>query len=621
MPQFLALTIDESLVRGAVADVSSGRVELRRTFEARSPSPLLTGDLAQNQSWLRETLKQHGITADQVLVSVTRNAAIVRRLELPPVPLNELPTYVGFQARTKLAQPIDTLVWDFLPAPQANTGLAVLLAALPKTQFNTLNSVLTGAGLKPVQYSFTTASLAEYATHGHAAYRSPQSPPLMIVHLDGDRLEMGLLQQGVLTATHGYHLSHEDPTVPQILTEITRASMAFQKLLPPGVGSPQLLLSAAEPLATELSAAIAGRFTQTPELLALPTAVRMLDASATLPLSSVVELVGQLLSQAGSSLPAINLLAPRRTQPKKDYSRRRIVILAVGVLAILGTGGGLYAMQWSDASRKVAQLQKEEEKLTAYLKRAEPTLKSGQAVENWQQMKVDWIDELKQFSTVLPPGDKLFLTNIQFKGIATPNPLHRGMITLNGSAKQRDDVIKLEMDAVNVPDRYQVLPHTVKTRNTAQPGNQEGQPQGNQNNAYPIEFDLTLNLNVPKKNAAKPAVPANAKPATGTAAATTPGKDTKPAEAKPGDNKPVDNKPGDAKPSDENKTPPAENKGAPATPPPAQPAAPKEPEKTPAAAPAQPAAPAAAPAAAPTATTDAPATATPQAAPATGGQP
>lgn len=596
MPQFLALTVHETLVRGILADVASGRVDVRKAFEVQSPSSLLTGDSLQNQAWLRETLQQQGITADQTLIAVTRDSAIVRRLELPTVPVTELPTYVGFQARTKLAQPFDTLMWDFLPAPQASSGIAVLLAALPKVQLNTLVTTLTGAGLKPAQISVTSAIIAEYATHGQTALRSVQSLPLTVIHLDGDRLEITLLQQGVLTATHGYQMSHEDPAVPQILTEITRASMAFQKLLPSGSTS-QLCLSAPEPIATELSNAITARFQQTPQSLTVPTAIKLPDSLTDSAHVPYVELLGQLLTQAGGSLPSINLLAPRRTQPKRDYSRRRMVILAAGVIAILATGGGLYAMQWSDVAGKVRQLEKEDQGLTNYLKRAEPILKSGQAVETWQHMKVDWLDELKQFSPVLPPGDKLFLTGIQLKGIASPHPLHRGMVTLTGAAKQRDDVIKLEMAAVNVPDKYQVLPHTVKTRNANQ-NNNGGQPQGgNQNNGYPIEFDLTFNLNVPKKNA-KPTAPAANKPATPTPPAGTP----------PTENKPT---------AGDNKTPPAATATPTITPPAAPTEPPKSPPATTPAAPAQPATPPAAPPATPPATANPPAaTATPQSSPA-----
>lgn len=593
MPQFLALTIHENLVRGVLADVSNGRVEVRKAFEGQSPSSLLTGDQLQNQAWLRETLQQQEITADQTLVAVTRDSAVVRRLDLPAVPSAELPTYVGFQARTKLAQPIDTLMWDFLPAPQTAAGVAVLLAAIPKGQLNTLVNTLTGAGLKPVQVSVTSATIAEYATHGQTALRSAQSPPLIVIHLDGDRLELNLLQQGILTATHGYQLSHEDPVVPQILTEITRASMAFQKQLPSGT-TPQLILSVPEPIATELSTAMTARFQQAPQPLAVPAAIKLPESLTGPAHVPYVELLGLLLTQAGSALPTINLLAPRRTQPKRDYSKRRMVILAAGVLAILVTGGGLYAMQWSDVASKVRQLETEDQGLTNYLKRAEPILKSGQAVENWQQMKVDWLDELRQFSSVLPPGDRLFLTGMQLKGIASPHPLHRGMVTLNGSAKQRDDVIKLEMAAVNVPDKYQVLPHTVKTRNANQ-NNAGGQPQGgNQNNPYPIEFDLTLNLNVLKRNAKPAAAPPANKPAASTPAGTTP-----PAE---------------------NKTPTGDNKSPPATPagPSSQPATPMEPPKTPPAttlpsAPAQPTnPPATPPASAPPANNPPAATAVPQ---------
>lgn len=551
MPQYLSLVIDEAVVRGIVADVSGSRIDLVKSFAERPPSSLLSPETASNQTWFRETLTRHGIKPDHILVTIARDLGLMRRLDLPAVPQAEWPIHVGFQARTKLAHPLESLAWDFLPLPKDDKGLAVQFTALTKSALQNLQTSLSGSGLKASQIHLTPVAVMEYLAQAQPSHRLQQVPAAIVVSLIDARLEVTLLQQGFVSATHAARLHADNQQLPQILAEVTRASLAFQKQLPLNT-SPSLFLNAASDIAPELAAELQKRFGQAPELLGLPTNVTAtkLAADGSLDFSTYFEAIGTLLAKTGKH-PTIDLLAPRRPQPKRDYRKRKIAILVVGLIAVAGTGGGLYAKNWAVQSHKIEDLKIIDASYDPYLNRGDPIIKSGSTIENWQLTKVDPLEEIRLFTSHFPGGDRIYLTEIQFDPIVGSNAAgHRGTLSVHGKAQERNDIIKLEEKLIKLPGKYQVVPHRVKPEPPPPPGQQP------QKKPYSVEFDLTVNIayagppKTKKTDAEKSAseTPADGKPADGKPP------EGKPAETKPTDSKPDDSKPADAKPADEKPT-------------------------------------------------------------------
>lgn len=548
MTQYLSLVIDEAVVRGLVAEISGSRISIHQAFKASPPHSLLSSETAKNQEWLRETLVRLGIRADQILVTVARDLGVMRRLELPAVPAGEWPIHVGFQARTKLAQSLDSLAWDFLPLLKDDKGQAVQFTGMTKAALQNLQKTLSGAGLKLAQIHLTPLAVMEFLANAQPARRLHQVPAAMVVNLIDDRLELVLLQHGSPSAIHAARVADDEQRIPQLLTEVTRGSLAFQKLLP--VQSPvSLLLNAPDSIAAEFAAALQQRFGQTPELIALPSNVscERLEGADSFEFSSSLEGMGLLLSKVGKH-PTIDLLAPRRPQPQRDYRKRRLAILAVGILAVAGTGGGLYAKTWAEQSRKIADLKKEDGDFDPFLSRGEPILKSGGAVESWLETKVDPLEEIRQFTANLPGSDRMYLTEVQFDPIVGSNPGgHRATISVHGKAQERTDIIKLEEKLIKIPGKYQVLPHKVKPLSPPPPGQQQ------EKKPYSVEFDLTVNL----ARVGEPEKPKSDQPT-----------DAKSAGDKPTEDKPAGgSNPLEPKPAGESITPPAKPEEKSATPP------------------------------------------------------
>ena len=119
MPDFIALDWEHLQVCGLDAEVTAAGVRVHQAFtltwpEGKSPDV----DALAAGGWLHEQFQSLGLTAKSVLVTVPREDAVVRVLEVPDVPDAELPDVVRFQAAAKSTRPLDTQLLDYLPLPR-----------------------------------------------------------------------------------------------------------------------------------------------------------------------------------------------------------------------------------------------------------------------------------------------------------------------------------------------------------------------------------------------------------------------------------------------------------------------------------------------------------------------
>ncbi|MGE3999784.1 MAG: hypothetical protein AB7I48_06185, partial [Planctomycetaceae bacterium] len=118
MPRLIAFDWEADYLAGVEADVSGAAVHVRRCFRYDWPEET---DPPQSAAawgeWLAEALKGDGISPGEALVVLPREAVVVRTLDLPKVPENELPELVRFQAATKSSTPLDRLALDYLTMP------------------------------------------------------------------------------------------------------------------------------------------------------------------------------------------------------------------------------------------------------------------------------------------------------------------------------------------------------------------------------------------------------------------------------------------------------------------------------------------------------------------------
>src|SRR5690606_38140897 len=126
---------------------------LRGGFVASWPEDLdLDQQPVQAGKWLADTLSHHHLDCRQVAVVLPRAQCVLRRLELPNVPNEELPDVVRLQAAVASSIPLDRLMLDYLvlPTVEGETGRSVLTATINRDHYNALLAVTKAAGLECV---------------------------------------------------------------------------------------------------------------------------------------------------------------------------------------------------------------------------------------------------------------------------------------------------------------------------------------------------------------------------------------------------------------------------------------------------------------------------------------
>ena len=163
-----------------------------------------------------------------VLVSLPREEAVVRLLELPECSDDELPELVRLQAATRSAVPFDRLLLDFLPLPRVAdvVGPHVLMVILGKPTADRVQALLTAAGLQAAAIQLSAVGTGEVVARqaarrrgGLGAGRRSHREPFRVARRDHAIPRHHILfMHGATVSTH----LPPDAIVAQILAETSR---------------------------------------------------------------------------------------------------------------------------------------------------------------------------------------------------------------------------------------------------------------------------------------------------------------------------------------------------------------------------------------------------------------
>ena len=87
---------------------------------------------------LRQAVSERGLQNTETLVAIGRGKAELRELQLPPVPDDELPDMVRFQAIRSFASAGDSATVDFLVTKRTESGIEIIAAADDHQQWRQL---------------------------------------------------------------------------------------------------------------------------------------------------------------------------------------------------------------------------------------------------------------------------------------------------------------------------------------------------------------------------------------------------------------------------------------------------------------------------------------------------
>jgi Tfp pilus assembly PilM family ATPase len=483
MSDFLAIDLEPHRICGIEASVERGSVKIRKSFSIEVPESISVDDPHGLGEWLKGELRRERASASQVCISLPREDVIVRHLETPDVPDDELPDLVRYQSAAKSSIPLDQLTLDFLPLPRREDSSVrdVLVSTVHQDRIKRLRTISSAAGLDLQSVGVSSVATAGIVSLEEHRIDHSAGEIVVVVAQHGDRVEISILGEGHLHFTHSTQVVAGGGQPTPILAEISRALVALQKRLPNSrvvrcwmIGSPDEN--------SNLGDAIRDRFR---------CDIKQLDPfqgqGVTLGCTPVDDPhgafggpIGQLVSHSLEVSCAVDFLNPRRPAVKKDYSRQKKLagVAAVAILLIGMFGYRSYAV--AALEKKVKQATKDENDQKELLKELEPQVKVAGSVGEWASSRVNWLEEADTLAETIDGTERHYLTKLQF-GEGTRK--ERGTVTAAGHAKERFDIEVLNAELMKRTD-LEVNAKPIK--------------KSGRDGDYPQQFDLDLKLKHPE---------------------------------------------------------------------------------------------------------------------------
>ena len=491
MADLLALSWDRHRLAGIELTPASGGPRILGGFSVNWPEQPLTAN------WLRETLRRHNVTARQVVVSLPREDAVLRLLELPAVPDDELPTLVRFQAAARSAQSLDQLLLDFLPLP-LRAGVSqkeVWLATALQTTVDPIRKLLEEAGLDLIQLTLSSLSLTELIARGEAKQSLENSGASLVVLRDRARMELAVVSQRQLIAAHAVKWSsmNDIPPVTKMLAEVSRVLVQVQAWLPEGTLQRAWVIGDDADVG-ELPAALAKRWNCPVDRFDPFQHSGIVLGSAKLegPSSEYAIAAGLALIQAGAITPKLDLLHPRQPPPKRDHRKPYFAAAAAAALLVAATGTAITQQSLASYDAQIESALKQETNLKSKLKEGEPVFVASKSLEEWQSRSTNQLQQIAELYQVMDGTDKLVISDYKFD-TSTGDAVAK--IKAAGNAKTR-------FEAEQFAQRLADLP---KFQNGIK---QKPITTGNRDPEYGNRFELDMEMVPPRTKPASPAKPA-----------------------------------------------------------------------------------------------------------------
>ena len=453
-------------------------------------------------------VQEHRLAKTDVVFVVNRSEVEVRPLSLPPIPNEELPDAIRFQAPKEFNRydPNSPLDFFILNEQTNGNGTAITFHGHEtKAGKNENENHVGGTAKRRVLASIirpdlvkeisalcekANLNLKRIALHPcEETFLLRQTPAFsvektyLLVEVDPTEVLLTIIFRGQPVFMRSPRLFGDRAErmkitglTSQILSEIKRTLIAVRNEIQ-GITVDQIIMLGNsgdhQTLANDLS-----------EALNLPIMPfdpwegvnRGGDLRKKLPASSELfaPLIGTTLL-VGQNLPCdIDYINPKRRPP--DNSKQQIfttIALAAGFLLLLTIGFGF----WRNyaAQKEVRQLGMLKDKLKKESEEVEQQQKLVNSISSWESSRFDWLSQLNWLSTKVPPSEDFMLTSLD---IHVPTS-GKGRFTIKGLAKD-DKIAALAVDQMrdetHLPSRG--------TYNT----------KASNNPSYPHQFDVVVEI-------------------------------------------------------------------------------------------------------------------------------
>jgi Tfp pilus assembly PilM family ATPase len=383
---------------------------------AREEGPTAEPDVG---SVLARALAEQGVARTDALVAVGRASIELKFLSTPPVPDEELPDVVRFQAVRQFTTLGDDWPLDFVPlAPNADGGMNVLAAAIAPDLLEQIHKACAAANItvsRLVLRPFAAASLLKDQL-GDGKCR-------MIVDLLRDEADLTVLigSQVIFPRTVRLPLVAEAEVLGRtLLAEGRRTMIAAQNQLG-GRRVEEVVIFGDSGHHTALRQLLEKELSLTVRLVDPFEHVEWGDTRAPRPEypGTFAPLLGMLLDEAAGVTPVIDFLHTRK-KPAAPDQRRKYAYIGAAIAAVLLLAFGI--MQWRlwTLDHEINNLRIASFKQEKAAKDSVKPIKDADTLDAFAAGDVTWLDELARLSAKLPPPEAAqvedFSAQVQGKG-------------------------------------------------------------------------------------------------------------------------------------------------------------------------------------------------------------
>ena len=442
MASTIILQWDAARIRAAVGTASANSPSVQKVVAFDLSSGGDTDEVMTMADTIAAGLKEQKVGKGDAVVVVDRSTAELRVLSVPPVPDDELPDIVRFQANREFTSVSEGWLIDFISLPSSPNGQRRVLAGAISPQVAAqIRGACDTAGLnlkKVILRPFASGSLLSKA--------GMLQEDCVLIEMLGDAADLTVYAQGELQLTRSIRLSaeaSEEALIKQMQMELKRTLTSFQNQQH-DAAIKRVILMAPESLAGSLEKELA-EGTGLQCLSVDPWSVFKNIGSAKRQVPADSEQLGAVLG--GLCTPAgdfseIDFVNPTRP-PAPPSNRRRNVLIAATAATLLASVGGLYWVQSSQLDAQLTQLQQEVAKMGREDQTHQDRLKEIEMLESWVGSRPNWLAEMGEMSQDFPLPDDAIVDNL---GLALDEKNQLAVIKITGKASSAEAIRRLETE-------------------------------------------------------------------------------------------------------------------------------------------------------------------------------
>lgn len=402
---------------------------------------------------LRAALDARRVGRIETVVALERNQVELRRLVLPNAPDDELPAMVQFQAAREFnAFGADWLL-DFTllsdseeGSPEGEVTRPVMAAAVSPDVSDEVRRVCEAAGVRLEKILLQPAgSIALWSRDPKSAGSSRGAE--LLLGLSHGHADLIVLSEGRAVFMRTARLQVDPLDNPNNVlglgAEIRRTIMAAHQQLG-DQRVERIVLRGDGPRHRELAQALGSNLSMMVTCFnSLAFVERTGEAAAlsTDDMDAFAPLVGLLSEQTDpASRPMFDFLHPREA-PKPVGRRNTIALAATAAVLLIAALFGWRFYSDYQVTQDHRRLAAKEKQLSKEMGQIRADAAQAREIAEWEQGRIDWLDELHWLSTTLPDSEEAMLTWIHCQASRTGG---KGAMEINGIVRDNGTFSPME---------------------------------------------------------------------------------------------------------------------------------------------------------------------------------